>query len=179
MVEDKRDGLSPAWLAIKMVIYTALFLAFALVALPYGADRLGESLFRRAENTWLIPGDIQRAVGGAIFGIGLIGYLVCSNWLVIVGRGPFVEFDPPTRFVSSGPYRWCRNPVAALLIVTVLGQAVYFGSVGIFALFALGFPVAQYQVTKIEEPRLAGRFGESYAEYCKTVPRWVPRPPQS
>ncbi len=178
MVTDSPSGhVSPVWLAVKMVVYATLFLALMLVALPLGFDWLGERLLPRSENAWLVPGLTHRIVGGIIGGIGLIGYLICSNWLVIVGKGPFVEFDPPTEFVSSGPYRWTRNPVAALLIVTVLGEAIHFGSPGIFCFFLLGFPLAQYQVTKIEEPRLTERFGESYIAYCKRVPRWFPKPP--
>jgi protein-S-isoprenylcysteine O-methyltransferase Ste14 len=29
-----------------------------------------------------------------------------------------------------------------------------------------------------EEPTLGRRFGETYAEYRRTVPRWIPRPPR-
>jgi protein-S-isoprenylcysteine O-methyltransferase Ste14 len=28
-----------------------------------------------------------------------------------------------------------------------------------------------------EEPALGRRFGETFAEYRRTVPRWIPRPP--
>lgn len=178
MVTDTPDSrVSPVWLAVKMVVYASLFLALMLVALPLGFDWLGQRVLPRSENAWLVPGPVQHIVGGIIGGLGLIGYLICSNWLVIVGKGPFVEFDPPTEFVSSGPYRWTRNPVAALLIVTVLGEAIYFGSPGIFCFFLMGFPLAQYQVTKIEEPRLTQRFGDSYIAYCERVPRWMPKPP--
>jgi protein-S-isoprenylcysteine O-methyltransferase Ste14 len=27
-----------------------------------------------------------------------------------------------------------------------------------------------------EEPKLLTVFGERYAKYCQTVPRWIPRP---
>lgn len=176
MTETTRTN--PAWLAVKMVVYAASFLAFILFAVPYGFDWLGERVYARADHAWLVPGVVQRIVGGTIGIVGFIGYLICSNWLVIVGKGPFVEFDPPKEFVSSGPYRWMRNPVAAFLIVTVLGEALYFGSIGIFVLFLLGFPLAQYQVTAIEEPRLRKRFGDSYMEYCRRVSRWMPKRPR-
>jgi protein-S-isoprenylcysteine O-methyltransferase Ste14 len=58
-----------------------------------------------------------------------------------------------------------------------LGQALFFASPGIMTLFVLGIPLAQLQVTQIEEPRLRKRFGESYKQYCRTVPRWLPRRP--
>ena len=93
------------------------------------------------------------------------------------GRGPHVEFDPPKVFVATGPYRWVRNPVAISLIVTAAGEAIYFSSLGLAVFVALGMAFAHYQATRIEEPRLRGRFGETYEEYCRKVPRWLPRPP--
>jgi protein-S-isoprenylcysteine O-methyltransferase Ste14 len=30
-------------------------------------------------------------------------------------------------------------------------------------------------VVVIEEPSLRGKFGASYEEYCRVVPRWLPR----
>jgi protein-S-isoprenylcysteine O-methyltransferase Ste14 len=171
------DRPRPAWLACKMVFYAVSFLAFILVAVPYGFDYLGRLAYPASLHTRLRPESSQQVLGVAIFVVGLIGYLVSSLWLVIVGKGPFVEFDPPKEFVATGPYRWTRNPVAAMLLVTVLGEAVFFGSPGIFTLFILGIPLAQLQVVCIEEPRLRARFGESYMEYCRTVPRWLPRRP--
>jgi len=29
-----------------------------------------------------------------------------------------------------------------------------------------------------EEPTLRRNFGETYVEYLRTVPRWIPRPPR-
>ena len=103
----------------------------------------------------------------------------CSTWLIFYGRGPHVEFDPPKVFVATGPYRWVRNPVVITLLTAVLGEAIFSGSIGIFALLAVGLPLAHYQVTRIEEPRLRGRFGQSYLDYCGSVPRWIPRFPES
>lgn len=161
-----------------MVAYTIFFLAFILVAVPYGFDSIGRLVFPQSIHDLLEAELPQKVVGVVVFVVGLIGYFICSLWLVIVGKGPFVEFDPPTEFVASGPYRWMRNPVAALLIVTILGEGIFFGSAGILILFLLGFPLAQLQVTRIEEPRLRARFGEAYVAYCRRVPRWIPRRPK-
>lgn len=174
----EHDRPSAAWLACKMVAYTLAFIAFILVLVPFGFDRLAGRLLPADFTHWLEPGSPRSVVGAVVFVLGLAGYLFCSLWLVVVGKGPFVEFDPPKVFVATGPYRWARNPVAALLIVTVLGEAVFFGSVGILVLVLLGIPLAYYQVTRIEEPRLEARFGEDYIAYCRRVPRWIPKPPR-
>jgi protein-S-isoprenylcysteine O-methyltransferase Ste14 len=179
VVPAKRDTPSFTWLACKMVVYTLCFLAFILVAVPYGFHHLGRLVLSRSVHEFLAPGQIQRVLGATLTLGGLAAYLGSSLWLVIVGKGPFVEFDPPKEFVATGPYRWMRNPIAALLIVTVLGEAIFFGSPGILILFLLGLPLAQLQVTRIEEPRLAARFGEAFADYCRRVPRWIPKRPKT
>lgn len=161
-----------------MVVYTVSFLAFILGLLPYGFHYLGQVLLPCAALRCSPPGVVLRSIGVAVFALGLLGYLICSCWLMIVGKGPHVEFDPPTQFVATGPYRWMRNPVAALLLVTVSGEAIYFGSPGILLLVLLGLPLAHLQVTRIEEPRLRARFGESYEDYCRRVPRWMPKRPK-
>jgi protein-S-isoprenylcysteine O-methyltransferase Ste14 len=116
-------------------------------------------------------------VGLSIFSIGFAAYVFCSIWLIFFGRGPHVEFDPPKRFVSTGPYRWVRNPVVISLIVTAAGQAIYFASTGLAVFVGFIMAFGHYQATRIEEPRLRLRFGQPYEEYCRKVPRWLPRPP--
>ena len=37
------------------------------------------------------------------------------------------------------------------------------------------FPLAELYLLRIEEPRLAERFGSEYEEYCNRVPRWPRR----
>ncbi len=164
-------------------VYTTVFLLFILGVVPSLAfvaehwlpDRTWTSFTAHAGAFWTA---LRRLVGIAVFTIGLAGYLFCSIWLMYVGRGPHVEFDPPRQFVATGPFRWVRNPVVITLLVTVLGEGLYLGSFGIVAFVLLIGPAfAHYQVTRIEEPRLRERFGEDYAEYCRRVPRWTPRPP--
>jgi protein-S-isoprenylcysteine O-methyltransferase Ste14 len=170
--------------ALRSTLYTIGFLLFILGLVPSAFYIAGERLFAEyfagfwatARAFWA---SFRVLVGAAIFAIGLAGYTLCSAWLIYFGKGPHVEFDPPKVFVATGPYRWVRNPVVLTLLVTVLGEALFTGSVGILILLALGIPLAHYQVTRIEEPRLRARFGQSYVDYCANVPRWTPRYPST
>jgi protein-S-isoprenylcysteine O-methyltransferase Ste14 len=166
--------------ALRAVLFTAGFLLFILGVVPslfYLLGEIGQWNGFRTEVA-IFWNSLRALVGTAIFATGLIAYLACSAWLIFYGRGPHVEFDPPKVFVASGPYRWVRNPVVITLMTTVLGLAVVLNSWGILLLVVLGMPLAHYQVTKIEEPRLRNRFGQSYVDYCERVPRWVPCPPR-
>ena len=176
--EEKPFGL-------KATVLTIVFLVLILGVIPscfYVAEKLtfkGDVSFLQQVrfHAAIFWPAFLRLVGLSIFAAGLIGYLVCSAWLIFFGRGPHVEFDPPKVFVATGPYRWVRNPVVLTLLVTVAGEALYLASWGVFVLVLLGIGFAHWQVTKFEEPRLRNRFGESYEDFCRRVPRWIPRPP--
>ena len=84
-------------------------------------------------------------------------------------------FDPPKKLVARGMYRYTRNPMYTGVLLILIGEALLFMSrdMLIYAIIvAAGFHL---YVLLIEEPHLCKRFGESYNEYCRTVPRWVLR----
>jgi protein-S-isoprenylcysteine O-methyltransferase Ste14 len=166
--------------ALRATLFTIGFLLVILGLVPSIFFSLGEALFQGSAISvefrafWY---GFVRLVGVGFFAGGFVAYIACSAWLIFFGRGPHVEFDPPKVFVATGPYRWVRNPVVICLLVTAIGEALYFASFGITIFVLVGMVFAQYQVTRIEEPRLRKRFGEGYEDYCRRVPRWIPRPP--
>jgi len=159
-------------LIARMIFYAVFFLAVLLGALPWLFSRLDRFL-PPVSLPWPV-----RIVGWAFFAVCLVLYLYCSYVLTRRGRGAYVEFDPPQQFVSTGPYRWVRNPVAATAAGMVLGEAVGWSSPGVFLFFLIGLGLAHVQVVRLEEPLLAQRFGQSYLDYKARVPRWIPRRPR-
>lgn len=104
--------------------------------------------------------------------------LALSLWsireLAVVGRGTPSPADPPIELVTSGPYRWVRNPMALGFVTILLGEALTFGSallVG-YAIAALGG--IHLLVVVHEEPAQRRRFGGAFRSYCDQVHRWVP-----
>jgi protein-S-isoprenylcysteine O-methyltransferase Ste14 len=93
------------------------------------------------------------------------------------GRGTPAPFAPPRKLVVVGFYRYVRNPMYVGFFVGWLGLWVVFGqakppalTVALAAVAAVALFVRLY-----EEPVLRKMFGEPYKEYCKNVPRWIPR----
>lgn len=119
--------------------------------------------------TWTeIPGIILAAAGGALL-------LLCFGAFVVRGRGTPLPLDPPTKLVALGPYKYVRNPIHIAWVTLFIGLGLYVRSPSIL-LFALGFFAICYAyVLWVEEPSLKKRFGTEYGEYCKVVPRYVPR----
>jgi protein-S-isoprenylcysteine O-methyltransferase Ste14 len=132
---------------------------------------------------WLLTRDGRTAVPAAweaapVIAAGAALYLWCVWNFAAVGHGTPGLWDAPKRVVAVGPYRWVRNPIYISALLVVLGEAwlflalpvlVYAGAMAVcFHLFVIGY----------EEPMLRRRFGTSYLEYQRTVPRWIPRPPR-
>jgi len=159
-------------LPLRMSFYSLFFLGLALVILPWLCYRLDVAL-----PAWHVEIGWWRAAGAVVLLGFLVSYAYCSYELTSRGRGAYVEFDPPSRFVAEGPYRWVRNPVAASVVGMILGEAVAASSTGILLLFVAAIPLAHLQVVLLEEPLLRKRFGLPYEDYLYRVPRWIPSRP--
>ncbi len=114
-------------------------------------------------------------LGALLMGTGLY-YLSITIWLFInIGRGTLAPWSPTRKLVVIGPYRYVRNPMISGVLMTLLGESVVFGSIGIFIWFLLFFIVNHIYFIYSEEPGLERRFGQEYLVYKKNVPRWIPR----
>lgn len=74
--------------------------------------------------------------------------------------------------VSSGPYRFCRNPLYVGNIVAWTGVGLLAGRGWLAAVAALAMSVHYTLVVRWEEENLARKLGEPYVAYLARVPRW-------
>jgi len=116
-----------------------------------------------------------QALGLVVGAIGLLLFVASLRRFATEGEGTLAPWDPPRRLVVRGPYRFVRNPMISGVVFVLFGEALLLLSLP-HALWALAFFVLNLvYIPLIEEPQLAGRFGEPYEEYCKHVPRVFPR----
>jgi protein-S-isoprenylcysteine O-methyltransferase Ste14 len=115
--------------------------------------------------------------GIAVIAAGIALYAWSAWNFAAVGRGTPGPWDAPARVVAVGPYRWVRNPIYVGALLVVLGEAWLFLSPRLLAYAAVMAVFFHLFVTGYEERVLARRFGRSYLEYRRTVPRWIIRPP--
>jgi protein-S-isoprenylcysteine O-methyltransferase Ste14 len=104
------------------------------------------------------------AAGGVI---ALVGVLVRA-W----AAGHIVKND---RLATTGPYAHTRNPLyfGSFLIAAGFAVAAHWS----LLLLVIAFFVAVYApVIDREKAHIRGRFPDSYAEYERNVPAFVPRP---
>jgi protein-S-isoprenylcysteine O-methyltransferase Ste14 len=127
-----------------------------------------------ADAPFFEPGFLRLAAL-ALWLMGTLAILWCSADLVRKGRGTPAHLDPPKDLVISGPYRYVRNPIYVGALLVQFGYILWFGS-GRMILYSLFFMLAFHiLIVLIEEPILKHTFGTAYAEYCKRVPRWIPK----
>jgi len=81
----------------------------------------------------------------------------------------------PGKLLTEGVYSRVRNPryIEALLWVTA--YALFANYLGAYIVVVLSLPLI-YFVVRLEERELRARFGTAYEEYCRRVPRFVPKP---
>jgi protein-S-isoprenylcysteine O-methyltransferase Ste14 len=106
---------------------------------------------------------------------GSLVVLSCFWSFTFRGRGTPVPIDPPKELVASGPYRYVRNPIYVGALLIFLGHFLWFGYWALLTYAMLAFIGVHLFVLLYEEPNLKRRFGTSYEEYLKRVPRWIPR----
>ena len=130
-----------------------------------------------APGGWWSLGWILFAAGAAIYTLCLFNFLSAGGTPAIffTRHIRFLIGEEPAGLVSTGIYRFSRNPMYAGVLLTVFGQALLFASlrVAIYACVAsLFFPCI---VVFLEEPHLRATRGHDYEVYLRSVPRWLGR----
>jgi len=106
--------------------------------------------------------------------LGALLYLRCAWDFTFTGKGTPAPFDPPTKMVMRGLYRYVRNPMYVALLLVFTGESILFESASILICAAVLFSVFHLWVVFYEEPTLRRKFGDSYETYCRKVSRWIP-----
>jgi protein-S-isoprenylcysteine O-methyltransferase Ste14 len=80
---------------------------------------------------------------------------------------------PTTALVTSGPYRFSRNPLSVSLVVLYIGLAFRINTLWPLLLLVPLLVIFHFGVIQREERYLEGKFGQTYRDYCATVRRWI------
>ena len=126
--------------------------------------------------------------------LGRIGAPFVADWLRLVGivivlagllltvwgsrvfdrAGTSVHPDEPSNaFVTTGPFRFSRNPMYLGMAMGLLGTALVFGKLLPFIVPFVFASLISRRFIQGEEERLHAQFGEAYDDYTKRVRRWL------
>jgi protein-S-isoprenylcysteine O-methyltransferase Ste14 len=106
---------------------------------------------------------------------GVLIYLTSARFFVAFGKGTPAPIDPPLLLVTTGPYRFVRNPMYCSGILILFGEFVISGSGAILLYLLFIWLIFHLFIVFYEEPHLRKVFGEPYEKFCRKVPRWMPR----
>ncbi|MGH8034486.1 MAG: methyltransferase family protein [Lysobacterales bacterium] len=84
-----------------------------------------------------------------------------------------IPFSESTALVTTGLYRFTRNPMYLGMALILAGVALKMGSLGAWISMPLFVWVIHRQFILNEEIFLAAIYGDEYRQYCQRVRRWI------
>ena len=149
------------------LVFLFLILPFFLIWIPY-------KILSLPKHIYLFDIGAFRYFGLVPIVMGVVIYFWCSHSFVFFGKGTPIPFTPTQNLVVTELYRFVRNPIYIAGSSVLAGEALLFQSKGLFIYFLIMFGIFNVHVL-IEETLLAEKFGATYEQYQKSVPRWIPR----
>ncbi len=153
------------FLAFKSMLFTVLVPGAVTLYFPYALLSYSGISLRSANLTLANP-------AGACILLGVAIYLRCAWDFAVQGLGTPAPIGPPKKLVVTGPYRWLRNPMYFGMLLVLLAECLLFPVLGLSAYAATFALTFHCFVVFYEEPVLGTRFGESFRDYRRKVPRW-------
>lgn len=123
------------------------------------------------------PGKLFTPLDWLAYAVGFLGegIRILTIGLTYIERCGINKEVHAKRLVKVGLYTHCRNPFYIGNLLLVLSLLILCNRFWIYILGGLFFVVVYKSIVAAEEAYLLQTFGSSYAEYCKTTPRWLPK----
>lgn len=152
----------------------------AIAALPFLVAVLIPIWIARGNNVHLalvttMPQLLAQIAGLGLLLVGLSLFVSSLRRFASDGKGTLAPWDPPRHLVIRGPYRYVRNPMISGVVFVLFGEALILLSGPHFQWALIFLLINSIYIPLFEEQQLKERFGASYIDYCRHVPRLVPR----
>jgi protein-S-isoprenylcysteine O-methyltransferase Ste14 len=124
---------------------------------------------------WPLP--LVRHTVSAPIGAGVVllavGLFVASVRTFRAAGTPVPGNQPTTTIVSTGPYRFSRNPIYLAFSALQVGIAPWVGSLWLLVTLVPALALMSFWVIPREERYLEARFPSEYLPYKASVRRWL------
>ena len=152
--EEDRPGvpIAPPLLFVLPILASLAFEWLAPTSFVHGASR------------WIIG--VLIFVTGIALGGG--GFITQKR----AGTDP-IPFNPTTRVVGHGVYRFTRNPMYVGFALCTLALAILVDSTWMLLAVPIGLVLTDRLIVTREERYLERKFGEEYLNYKRRVRRWI------
>ncbi len=119
-----------------------------------------------------LPLTARLVLGGLLLGLVVLH----GGWGLLTFRRVGTTPEPngvASALLTSGPFRWTRNPLYLGLSALLTCFAVLLDSAWVLLLVPVLVLLLDRLVIAREEVRLRAQFGEAYEAYCRRVRRWL------
>ncbi len=113
-----------------------------------------------------------KTVGAAVViaGLAIIGASALSFYRA---RTAIEPWQPTSRIISTGVFRWSRNPIYLAFLVVQVGAGLYAGNAWMVLATPLTAVLLVWLAIGKEERYLERKFGAEYTAYKDRVRRWL------
>jgi protein-S-isoprenylcysteine O-methyltransferase Ste14 len=120
----------------------------------------------------LVVSEPWNLIGGALIVVG-IGLNIVGDAQFKRAKTAMNPFRAPSALVTSGVFRWSRNPMYLGMVLPVLGVGILLGRATPLVAPVLLFLVLNFRFVAREEQTMAAHFADDYRRYVATVRRWL------
>ena len=111
-------------------------------------------------------------VGGLVIILG-IGVIVMASLNFKRAKTTIEPWKPSTAIISTGIYRYSRNPIYLALCLIQMGIGLALNNFWILIAVLVYALLLYHMAIKKEEAYLESKFGEEYTAYKNKVRRWI------
>lgn len=110
---------------------------------------------------------------GGVLVVAGVSFMLWARILFTSRKTTLFVGQPSSQLVREGPFRFSRNPMYVGVLVSVLGLALWIGTVPMYVAVPVTFLLFSLFHIPREERMLRESFGERYLAYSKEVRRWL------
>jgi protein-S-isoprenylcysteine O-methyltransferase Ste14 len=120
-----------------------------------------------------VPGLPLVWLGASLIAIGIVLAVAAAMlfWREATQLNPTSTTN--RKLLTSGPFRFTRNPMYLGLTIVALGVAFWVGSWSMFLAPIALFVTANWVHVPFEEEKMHRQFGEAFDAYARKVRRWI------
>lgn len=148
---------------VKRIVYPPMWLAVGLVAVFALNEYLPGPRFTSSTFQF---------IGGAVIVAGLL-LLVIAGGLFKQAGTDLVPFKNVSALVTSGVYRYTRNPMYLGMALVLLGCALTVGAASALFVPVVFAVIIEVRFIRPEEALLRELFPVEFPIYCMQVRRWI------
>lgn len=128
---------------------------------------------------WLVSGPgfglpyMGRMVAGGVLCLGGLALILAAGKRFSDAGTNIQTRKPSTALVTTGIYRYSRNPIYLGMTLIYVGLSLFADSILALAWLPLALIIMYNGVIRREERYLEAKFGEAYRAYRGRVRRWI------